>query len=343
MVDSIKIYLGSWIHPDQGTDSCYLWTLLADISITGWLLTVTSFWNRFIQFFVGFLFGIVQPQLEHLVSHLLGWIVYLYMQHGPRITLPDGPSQPVREQRDDGQQPGDHISRAARTCVGSLIRFLDTIRVRAQAVGPKAIAGIVTLAGIAYAIAGDLVTSIPTDSSALSNADICGQWDLPANASPAAEDAEQLFQAQKEIKSAAYAGRCYVDDHSSDSASCNAFAYNRVAAIKSEGNQACPFVDHSYCDQTGDGFNAETFTTDAVKAQRIGIKTREDITFNRTTTCVPLNIYQGFVKKLSDSAGHWGYELGPVASDEYSSNFTFSQYGDPFEWDVRSYTMRLAK
>lgn len=75
-------------------------------------------------------------------------------------------------------------------------------------------------------------------------------------------------------------------------------------------------------------------------ARFTGVKAADPPKFNRTMMCVPLNIDQGFVKRTSDQAGHWGYNLGPVSSDEYTSNYTFRQYGDPFTFDVRSYTTR---
>lgn len=78
----------------------------------------------------------------------------------------------------------------------------------------------------------------------------------------------------------------------------------------------------------------------------IGINAAATPKFNRTTMCVPLNIEggrqgPGIVERTNETlTGWWRYNLGPVDSDAYHSQYTFEQSGGPFYYDVRSYTMR---
>ncbi|KAK3686689.1 hypothetical protein LTR37_019569 [Vermiconidia calcicola] len=52
-------------------------------------------------------------------------------------------------------------------------------------------------------------------------------------------------------------------------------------------------------------------------------------------------MHPGFAQKIDNQTGQWGYNFGPVSSDEYTSRFTFRQYGDPFTYDVRPFTSEL--
>ncbi|KJX92373.1 hypothetical protein TI39_contig5861g00001 [Zymoseptoria brevis] len=84
------------------------------------------------------------------------------------------------------------------------------------------------------------------------------------------------------------------------------------------------------------------FSTGSVDAKDSGVNAGRPLSLNRTSTCVPLDINAGFAKNLGGGSeiGKWGYELGSVGGEQYSlSEYTFHDHGDPFSYDVRSYTM----
>ena len=214
--------------------------------------------------------------------------------------------------------------------------------VRRQPRGRKWVAKVsswlIIIFGIAWQIAGTFVTILPTGKVALSGSQKCGLWGLRDNALPGAQDEDALLQGQRETRAGQYARNCYGPQSATSLDQCLTFSEPYIPTLRVERQQQCPFQNETYC--TGHGFSAVKFTTGLVDARFTGVNAADPPKFNRTMMCVPLNIDQGFVEKTSDQAGHWGYNLGPVSSDEYTSNYTFRQYGDPFTFDVRSYTVR---
>ncbi|SMR61827.1 unnamed protein product [Zymoseptoria tritici ST99CH_1E4] len=185
--------------------------------------------------------------------------------------------------------------------------------------GPKYLSAFAVVVGIAYTIATTFATNLAAGEAALSSSKICGAFGLRDDANTAAQDADALLQGEKESK----AGQQ---------------PYIKTAHVDQE--QRCPFVNETYC--AGNGFSAVRFSTGSVDAKDIGINAGHTLSFNRTSICVPLDINAGFAKDLGGGSeiGKWGYELGSVGSEQYSpSEYTFQQYGDPFSFDVRSYTM----
>lgn len=83
------------------------------------------------------------------------------------------------------------------------------------------------------------------------------------------------------------------------------------------------------------------FTTDLVDASHIGVRGHEPPKLNRTTLCVPLNVdANDLVYHYDDLPAHWEYNFGSVNGTLHQANYTFRQQGDPWDWDIRSYTMR---
>nr|OQO18563.1 hypothetical protein B0A51_14522 [Rachicladosporium sp. CCFEE 5018] len=111
-----------------------------------------------------------------------------------------------------------------------------------------------------------------------------------------------------------------------------------IGTLKVVVNQTCPFEEEKYCE--GSEHSARIFTTGLVDAKSLGINADRTPMLNRTTMCVPLNIDAGFVQKPpgDSSIGAWEYYLGPKG-DHNETEYTFRLFGDPFDFDVRSYTM----
>jgi hypothetical protein len=291
------------------------------------LWTVGDEWNTFLQLVIGFFFGLSQPYLERIVAHLQGWICYcvdLWQRNPDHVGGLEAPNENTAL-----------LGRKARSCCCPSNYCNKHCSRNAIA---KISSVLIVIFGIAYNVAGTFVTTFPTDEAALSGSKKCGLWGLNDNALPVAQDEDALIQGQKETRAGQYSRDCYGPQSATSLDRCSIFRKPYVPTFKVETEQQCPFVNETYC--TGNGFTAVKFTTDLADATSIGVNAKNAPQFNRTMMCVPLNIYQGFVEKISSQPGHWGYNLGPVSSDEYTSTYTFRQYGDPFTFDVRSYTMR---
>lgn len=94
----------------------------------------------------------------------------------------------------------------------------------------------------------------------------------------------------------------------------------------------------------GDGLeDAVRFWTDEVDASVIGVNVAERPKFKRTTICVPLNIDQGFARKVSpvgtNDDDKYEYYLG--STDGTEIDFTFVTDGDPFDTNIPAYSVRL--
>lgn len=199
------------------------------------------------------------------------------------------------------------------------------------------LAKLLSLIGIAYVILSTFITSLPSEKLARSGSSECGLWGLRDDANDAAQDADALVQGQKETRAGLYARNCYGRQSSPDLDQCALFAESKIE-FDMHTDQECPFVNSTYCASTG--FTAVRFSTGNIDATEVGLNAQRAPKLRRTSICVPLNLDGGFVNRLSHIAGHWGYDLGPVESKEYWSDYTFVQSGDPFYYDVRAYTMR---
>ena len=202
---------------------------------------------------------------------------------------------------------------------------------------------IVIALGVGFSIVASFATRIPSDQVALSDAKICNLYGLPSSTdNPVAQEEDSLIQGQKEGRAGVYARGCYGRNAVAGLNQCMLFRNRAITTDNKQGRQ-CPFVNETYCD--GNGFAAVKFTTQKMSAKDIGIRTKKNHKFKREMICVPLNIEEpprgpGFVEKTSTAIGYWRYDLGPVSSDEYSSDYTFEQHVNPFETYVSSYALR---
>jgi hypothetical protein len=292
--------------------------------------TVTHTWYTTISIVTGVSFGLVQQSVERIIVHLLAWICYIGGRGQPKpdqagedtALLPDGSPQKSRESCFSQGQGSECCSSKTVARISSWILISFTV---------------------AWSVAGAFVTTISADDAALSGSSRCGLWGLKDSANPVAQDEDALLHGQKETRAGQYARDCYGSQSPTSLDQCLLFREQDVPTSEMRTGQQCPFANESYCSSTG--ATAVRFTTGLVGAIRIGINSNINPHFNRTTICVPLNMESppggpGLAEKTSDLPGYWGYNLGPVCSDEYASNYTFKQYGDPFTYDVRSYTMR---
>lgn len=204
---------------------------------------------------------------------------------------------------------------------------------------------LITAGSIAWLLAGSFSTTVPVDESALSAARTCGMWSLRDNIGRESESRDDLFQAQKEARAGQYGKECYVDASVLSPDHCNFFDTQSIPSHV-HFNQKCPFQDSSFC--TGN-YTAAVFTTGLegsdgfVDASTLGLNSPLRPKFRKTTTCVPLNMRQGFIRKLLPDSVHVDYQfeyyLGPVndSASGFSANYTFKMFGDPYRWEIPAY------
>lgn len=286
----------------------------------GTSLTVNSKVYTAINTTIGVAFGLAQPRIERILSHVFGWIGYKCCGSGHA------------EEAQTSDEESSLLERASNTSGRSKCHSCDINYAKYVSILPL-------LFGTGYIIAGSFVTKYPDGEAALSNSRTCGAWGLVNGANPTAQNEDALYQGELETRVGQYARDCYGQQSPASLTQCLLFKQQKIASTRHTGEQ-CPFENNTYC--WGDGYAAAKFTTDLVDSKHIGINANNAPKFNRTTICVPLDLDAGFVEDLGEGVrkGEWGYRLGPVSSDEYTSEYTFRQYGDPFTYDVRSYTMR---
>lgn len=314
--------------------------LAADCSLPGSTIwTVQDRLYIFITSTIGVCFGLAQPCVERVIAHIIAWVSYGCRRLKQRLDAPDsdettpllGRARPARA----------NATRNTSFCgVRPWCGFPPWFGLPPRASLAKLLSVLVLLASIAYAVAGAFVANLPSEKLARSGSANCGFWGLRDDANDAALDEDALIQGQRETRAGLYARNCYGHQENTDVDQCTIFA-NTSIDFSMTDKKECPFVDSRYCAK--EGFSDSTavrFSTGKVAAKHIGLNVQMSPTLNRTTVCVPLNMNGGFIYKLSDVSGNWGYDLGPVNSTEYSSNYTFEQPGDPFYYDVRAYTMR---
>jgi hypothetical protein len=206
----------------------------------------------------------------------------------------------------------------------------------------EALSVLLILAYLAFAVAGSFATTMPADSLGLSASKHCGSWSLDfKNAGNELKDNDDLLQAQKEMRAGQYGRDCYGHRSVTSPAQC-AFFDNRTISYEVLKGQDCPFTDRGIC--AGGGYTAVRFSTGLVEASVLGINSPKAPKFNRTTVCVPLELKIEFVKEIPPDTQHrdyrYEYYFGPVDDSEYSSNYTFRTFGDPFTWDIPAYSVR---
>lgn len=302
----------------------------------GRMCTVNQTWYTVIINTVGVIFGLSQPRIERILSHLFAWIAYFFW---PRLC-----SWFSRKSRSSGLRESGDPEERRRLNESALIPRGDSYSNRDEAgkqnprlmTFAKVVSLLLVLLGTGYIIAGTLVTEPQDGEAALSAAKVCGAWGLSDDANPIAQDEDALIQGEMEKRASQYARNCYGSQSATSLTQCLVFRKDRIKSTLHTGRQ-CPFKNSTYC--WGDGYTAVKFTTGLADSNIVGLNADPAPKINRTTVCVPLDVDAGFVEKLG-YLGEWGYKLGPVHSDEYSSDYTFRQFGDPFTYDVRSYTMR---
>lgn len=272
-------------------------------------------------------FGLTQPCVELAFTHLIAGAFYLRKRtQQPQSSIDELPNEDNRSLSDS--------STRTRTCCSwrNAICSKETVA--------KWTSAILLIFGTCYIISGAFLTKFPAGEAALSGSNTCGVWGLRDNAKPSAQDADASVQGQRESRASQYARDCYGPRSTISINQCLAFKERRIPQTNIQTGQQCPFINETYC--PGTGYTAVKFETEYVDATVIGVNTNPPPKFKRTAMCVPLDLKAGFAEDLGEGRrkGEWGYRLGHKSSDEYKSNYTFEQFGDPFSYDVRSYTMR---
>ena len=198
----------------------------------------------------------------------------------------------------------------------------------------------VVVFGIAFSVAGTFANGVTNGTAALSESKDWGLWTLEDDANSVAQDDDDLLvQGPRETAAAQYADNCYVSTPSTSFGQCTRFRHADIPRTQPERGLRCPFVNQTYC--AGNASMTVRFTTDLVDAGYIGVRAKEPPKLNRTTLCVPLNIdADDLVYHYEDLPAHWEYNFGSVNGTLHKADYTFRQQGDPWNWDVRSYTMR---
>ncbi|KIW23064.1 uncharacterized protein PV07_11296 [Cladophialophora immunda] len=196
----------------------------------------------------------------------------------------------------------------------------------------------IILASIGWSVWGSFATQLPTDSVGILSSKYCGVWSLKAGAGEAARADDALIRSRKERRAGDYARACYGNRSVNSPSQCSLFS-NQTIGYHSK-RIPCPFVKKSMC--AGNGLDdAIRFWTDPVDASIIGVNVDQRPKFKHTTICAPLNIDQGFVRKVTPADPQdddiYQYYLGPV--DGGQANFTFRTVGDPFYTRIPAYSV----
>lgn len=198
---------------------------------------------------------------------------------------------------------------------------------------------VIILGSIGWSVWSSFATQLPTDSLGILSSKHCGMWSLEAGAGEAARADDALIRSRKERRAGEYARACYGNRSVNSPAQCSSFG-NQTIRYHSK-RIPCPFVEKSMC--AGNGFDdAVLFWTDPVDASIVGVNVDRRPKFKHTTICAPLNIDQGFVRKVTPADANnddiYEYYLGPVDGGEV--NFTFRTEGDPFDTRIPVYSVR---
>jgi hypothetical protein len=195
------------------------------------------------------------------------------------------------------------------------------------------------LASIGWSVWSSFATQLPTDSLGLLSSKQCGVWSLKAGAGEAARADDALIQSRKERRAGEYARACYGNRSANSPTQCSLFS-NQTIGYHSK-RISCPFIKKSMC--AGNTLDdAMQYWTDPVDASVIGVNVDQRPKFKHTTICVPLNIDEGFVRKITPADPNdydvYEYYLGPAGGGQV--NYTFRTEGDPFDTNIAAYSVR---
>jgi hypothetical protein len=126
---------------------------------------------------------------------------------------------------------------------------------------------------------------IATQLPALSESAKCGVWALDS-----AVNFLSVFNYMQEKEAGDYANRCYNAPEGSDG--CNFFV-TKSLDFEEKNETACPFAD-GFCLEEN---NSYTLSTGLISSKELGFNVPIGYTFNRTTTCSPIQ-----------RAGYIGYD-----------------------------------
>jgi hypothetical protein len=135
---------------------------------------------------------------------------------------------------------------------------------------------------------------ISTQLSALSAADKCGHWELDASVNHMSR-----FYYMQERQAGEYATRCYNAPPGADG--CNFFVTQSID-FEVIDKTTCPFAD-TFCLEE---HNAYTLSTGLVGSKELGINVPVGYTFNRTTTCSPIQ-REGYYDDSEDGLIYFNY------------------------------------
>lgn len=301
------------------------------VGLIGWfkgtLWTLSSDWYARINIVIGIVFTFAQPSIERIFLWLIGEICYICELCCGFCR--DWCSDEATDAERDPCLPTTARPRR-RTCWCSCWNICTK----------KTVAWIlsftVLIVGIGLNVSGVFLTAWSPAKSALSSSSICGVWMLSDTDANKTLDEYESEQGQKESRAGEYARDCYGSQSSTSLNRCSIFATPEIPTLKVTKEVECPFERKDYC--AGDEYPAVKFDTGFVDAKLLGINVRSAPKFQRKTICVPLDVGSGFVEDVGegDEKDHWGYSLGGTDDNE---TYTFKQYGDPFNFDVRSYTL----
>ncbi len=191
--------------------------------------------------------------------------------------------------------------------------------------------GLVTLqaAFMALSIFSGLVVS---DAVALSRSPHCGLIVPNRDNSSTVENDKWSKRFQDlEVESVEYAKRCYPANARSEE--CNYF-YNQSINFSVKHNGTCPFPgDVCLYGQNG----AFSMTTGRISPRTIGINTRLNYQFERTTTCSPLRMDDGrFIQRhIKNGKDHFRYlfgGFGTASNNQCGGDYPNCTWDLPIEW-----------
>jgi hypothetical protein len=187
----------------------------------------------------------------------------------------------------------------------------------------------------ALAIAVSYLTVAVNNDEALLESPVSGFWNIREDAGSTAREEHDRLLADKEISSGHYGRECYGFRNSALLSQCGSFTTRKIDYSVDKG-QSCPFVDTGLCD---DRYTAIRLSTGLASAEVIGLNS-DEAEFDRTSVCTPIDFEylrrRGW-RTWETQTQKYEYHLGAVG--DHSDNLTFSQSGDPLNWDVPAYSV----
>jgi hypothetical protein len=177
---------------------------------------------------------------------------------------------------------------------------------------------------VCFTIATIYIAQLASDGISLSASPNCGKWELDSSI-----DILSPFSYMQEMESGDYARRCY--NASSGADGCNFFFTQNIEYH--EKNDTCPFAS-GFCLEGN--LPAYTLSTGLVKSQDLGINVPVGYTFNRTSTCAPIqrDDYYG----VTDD-GFIEYYYGQLFSWADQGNLTWTAFPNFPEWTGPGYNV----